>query len=214
MYAIYVHKKKNTDYIFYVGQAKTKYRPYSTYFRNKHWHHIVNKYGFDVEIWCSNLDKQTADSVERFLINAIGRNDLGNGQLVNMTDGGEGNTGLTFTPEHKEKLSNAHKGLNTWSKNKLLGKHHSDATKNKMSKSHIGLTPWNKGKSLSIETRRKISESKQKQFKIQQILQYDLSGNFIAEWQSNELTINHVIACCKGQRKTAGGFIWKYKDDI
>ena len=48
--------------------------------------------------------------------------------------------------------------------------------------------------------------------------QYDLKGNFIRTWDSiliakNELNIgNHISECCKGKRKTAGGFIWKYKD--
>ena len=49
------------------------------------------------------------------------------------------------------------------------------------------------------------------------ILQYDLKGNFIKEWESmaearRQTNISHICCCCKGQRKTAGGFIWKYKE--
>ena len=49
------------------------------------------------------------------------------------------------------------------------------------------------------------------------ILQYDLNGNFIKEWESSSIVklhlgiTNHIAACCKGKRKTAGGYKWKYK---
>ena len=51
------------------------------------------------------------------------------------------------------------------------------------------------------------------------ILQYSKSGEFIKEWPSaleveRVLDINnsHIIQCCKGKRKSAGGFIWRYKE--
>lgn len=49
------------------------------------------------------------------------------------------------------------------------------------------------------------------------VLQYDLEGNFIKEWPSakevyRELNICHVTACCRGERKWAGEFIWKYEN--
>lgn len=47
--------------------------------------------------------------------------------------------------------------------------------------------------------------------------QYDLKNNLIKNWSSikdasNELKISdtHICSCCKGKRKSAGGFIWKY----
>ena len=47
------------------------------------------------------------------------------------------------------------------------------------------------------------------------VLQYDKDGNFIREWGRTmdirrELNL-HVGACCRGERKTCGGYIWKYK---
>ena len=49
------------------------------------------------------------------------------------------------------------------------------------------------------------------------IEQYDLKNNFIRSWSSikdasNKLKISdgHICSCCKGKRKSAGGFIWKY----
>lgn len=49
------------------------------------------------------------------------------------------------------------------------------------------------------------------------IKQYDLQGNLIREWDTikeaeQQLKIYQISKCCRGKRKTAGGFIWKYKD--
>lgn len=51
------------------------------------------------------------------------------------------------------------------------------------------------------------------------VLQYDLEGNFIKEWKStaecgrNGFCNHHVAACCRGERKTHKGFIWRYEKD-
>ena len=50
------------------------------------------------------------------------------------------------------------------------------------------------------------------------VLQCDLNGNFIKEWESQieansclKICNSSISACCNGKRKTAGGFIWRYK---
>ena len=59
----------------------------------------------------------------------------------------------------------------------------------------------------------RISKSQMKK-----ILQFDLTGNFIREYDSIKEAKNlnnfstHIGCCCKGIRKTANGFIWKYKE--
>ena len=54
----------------------------------------------------------------------------------------------------------------------------------------------------------------------QSIIQLSLSGDFIDEYNSvieadKKLHINQssIVKCCKGKRKTAGGFKWMYKED-
>ena len=66
-----------------------------------------------------------------------------------------------------------------------------------------------------------LPPSKYKNKTIKSILQYDMSGNFIKEWDSianasKELKIgsNCITTCCKGKYKSSGGYIWKYKSDI
>ena len=70
----------------------------------------------------------------------------------------------------------------------------------------------NIGKHLSEETKRKMSESLSKP-----ILQYTKEGEFIKEWVSGieafrVLGINngHISSCCQGNRKSAGGFFWRF----
>ena len=49
------------------------------------------------------------------------------------------------------------------------------------------------------------------------VLQYTLDGVFIREWKStaecgrNGFNQGNVAACCRGERKTYKGFIWRYK---
>jgi len=57
------------------------------------------------------------------------------------------------------------------------------------------------------------------------VMQYDLQGNFIKEYPSyreaqRQTGINSIDVVCRGARQkgrkqaTAGGFIWKYKEDV
>ena len=51
------------------------------------------------------------------------------------------------------------------------------------------------------------------------ILQFSKDGTFIKEWPSmseagRQLGIAHICNCCKGRLKSAGGFVWKYKDRL
>ena len=50
------------------------------------------------------------------------------------------------------------------------------------------------------------------------VIQYDLKNNFIKEWKNGhiaekKLEIKHINAVCLGKRKTAGGYIWKFKEE-
>ena len=52
------------------------------------------------------------------------------------------------------------------------------------------------------------------------VKQYDLKNNFIKEFLSMEsasietkTNYGSIANCCRGKRKTANGFIWKYDDN-
>lgn len=57
---------------------------------------------------------------------------------------------------------------------------------------------------------------------MRKVNQYNLQGNFIKQWNSitdflkeNNLNLknSNITTCCKGKRKNAYGFIWKYSDE-
>ena len=52
------------------------------------------------------------------------------------------------------------------------------------------------------------------------VLQYSLDGTFIKEWKSTKdvqrnlgFDNSHISACCKNIRKSAYGYLWKYKKE-
>jgi hypothetical protein len=74
-----------------------------------------------------------------------------------------------------------------------------------MSKTKKGKTP----KNIDYFKKSKIIDS---------VIQYDLNGNFIKEWESvNDVKINfnikNINLVVNKKRSSAGGFIWRYKSD-
>ena len=105
--------------------------------------------------------------------------------------------------ESKQKMSESH-----------IGKHHSEESKKKISEALSGEKNPMYGKHHSEDTKKKISESKG----VNGIIQYSKDGKFIAEYPSimeaerqTGCNNSHIGSCCKGERKSTGGFIWKYK---
>lgn len=109
MCVVYVHRRLDNSSVFYVGIGKST-RPYEKIGRNKHWHNIVNKTPYVIEIVQTNLNWEDAAKEEKRLISFYGRNDIKKGNLCNLTDGGDGAYGVVFTNERKLKISLAHKG--------------------------------------------------------------------------------------------------------
>ena len=170
MAVVYLHKRKDDNSVFYVGIGKTERRVNSKDSRNNHWKGIVNKYGYYAEVTHKDIIWEEALSIEKYLIEFYGRNDLGKGNLVNKTDGGEGfinfseetlkvireknigrkhtketiekMKGRKLTKEHKQKLVAAH-----------IGKKLSEEAKEKVRQ-------FQKNKIVSDETKKRLSEAR------------------------------------------------------
>ena len=159
---VYAHYRNDTNTIFYVGLGKHK-RSNSRRSRSQHWHNIVNKHGYRIDIIHEKLTYELAGQVEMHLIEFYGRKDFGLCHLVNRTDGGAGVSGIIRVasqetrykmrtslkisqnkPEFKEKISKIHKGksLSVETRNliSIAGTNRivSQETRDKISKLHTG----------------------------------------------------------------------------
>ena len=111
MTIVYQHIQLNTNKVFYIGIGKTEKRAYNkTNHRSKYWKNIINKHDYKIEILFNNLTWKEACQIEKYLIKYYGRRDLKTGNLVNLTDGGDGCVGRIFSKETREKMSNSQKG--------------------------------------------------------------------------------------------------------
>lgn len=124
---VYLHKRKDNGQVFYVGIGDSK-RPYriSKSHRNSYWWNVFQKYGVEVEVINTGLSIDEACEVEKELIAAFGKR--GEGQLVNLTDGGEYSDGYKHTPEMIEQFKITRQG-----KQNSLGRVLTDETKAKIS---------------------------------------------------------------------------------
>ena len=144
---LYRHIRLDKNEPFYVGigsddkykRAKTKQK------RNDHWHNIVAKTNYRVDILLDDLTWQEACDKEVEFIKLYGRANLKKGILCNLTDGGDGQVGFVFSKESKDRMSESHKGQVAWNKDKTGV--FSDETLKKMSESH---------KNISEETRNRM----------------------------------------------------------
>jgi group I intron endonuclease len=155
MAIVYEHLRNDTNEVFYVGIGENEKRAYSKYNRNPYWHNIVNKHGYTINIIHTDISWKYACEIEKELIAKYGRKNLGLGNLVNCTDGGDGVFGLVHSEETRQKMSEAIKGK----KNHMFGKTHSEESRQKMSEALKGEKNHMFGKTHSEETRQKMSEA-------------------------------------------------------
>ncbi|MEI8286754.1 MAG: NUMOD3 domain-containing DNA-binding protein [Actinomycetes bacterium] len=151
----YAHINKDTNKIFYIGKgAKNRYKSIAR--RNKYWHNIVKKYGFNAEILAYWASEKEAFDHEMLLISCF--KDMGY-KLANMTDGGEGISGYKHSQENKLKMSK--KTLSKETKIKIglahLGMKRSDKAKQNMSNAQKSIVNRQRPP-CSEETKKKISQ--------------------------------------------------------
>ena len=191
MYTVYAHRnlKNGKSYVGMTSQ-EPKYRwDNGKGYKNqpKIWADIQNSdwnSDWQHEILGKFENEQDALKYEAFLI----------AMLDTVRNGYNSSTysSYGFTEETRKKISESMTG----EKNPLYGKHHSEDTKRKMSEAHKGKIYAN----------------------TKPILQFSKNGELIAEYSSlteaerqTGCNNSHICECCKGERKSARGFIWKYK---
>jgi hypothetical protein len=104
---VYEHIRKDTGAVFYVGKGHGS-RHCSKRNRNQYWHNVVNKAnGFDFRIVYEDQSEELILLAEIEKINQLRMLGV---TLVNLTDGGEGITGLKHSEESKRLMSQKLKG--------------------------------------------------------------------------------------------------------
>lgn len=223
-YTVYMHIcPNNKKYIGITKQLPEKrWLNGKGYQTNNYFYKAIKKYNWDNikhEILYTNLTKNEAEQKEIELIDYYKSNQRKFG--YNIQNGGnvhcvseKTKQKISKTIKEKEIYKNNpncfKKGHKPWTTGLKLSEEHRKI----LSKAHIGLklTPIQKEKVLKVLKHNQLKRRKP-------ILQYDKNGVFIQEWDSaneveKQLKINHshIGQCCKGERKTSGGFIWKYKN--
>jgi hypothetical protein len=198
--------------LFYIGKGKGNRAYKFSLKRNYHWKNIVKKYGNPIVNILANWNtEKEAFEHEKVLIDSFRK--LGY-KLVNMTNGGEGTSGIKKTEDQKKAISLKQKGR--------VGVKPNEETRKKMSLARIGKTPWNKGIvgiiKASEETKQKLRASKTR-YKTSPLKYISTNINTlerktyigIRALKENGMEISSVHRCINGTRKHHRNCTWQKK---
>lgn len=233
---VYVHRYASgpkKGQIFYVGKGVNA-RHKSISGRNKHWHNIVNKYGFISHIVFRFRNEECSFSFEVALIKNLGKENL-----CNISDGGERNSGWNHSEDWRIAASKMRSGEN----NPNYGRTMCEDQKKSISLSLKGRPSPKKGKASNHD---KISQSQK--MKLLHALPSDENPFFFSQKNKTQgmkiklskpvktscgkvffgineasrwlrdngfksATHGPISLCCAGKRKTAYGYKWSYVDE-
>jgi NUMOD3 motif len=133
--------------VYYIGKGKGN----RAWQRHKGCNACPPKDNSHIVIMEDNLTEIGALALERRYIRWYGRKDLGTGILRNLTDGGDGVSGIIRSEEVRKRMSDAQTG----EKHHFYGKQHNPETIEKLRNAKIG----KKRTPFSEEHKRKIKES-------------------------------------------------------
>ena len=199
MAIVYQHRRKDNNSIFYIGIGKDKNRAYSNKNRTKHWINIVSKYDYGVDILIDGLNYENAREVEIGMIKSYGRKDWGLGELVNLTDGGQGSNGYKHPKEVILKIS---------------GKNNHKYGKGYLQKGELNYMYGRKAELSPMYGRKGSLNHKSKK-----VYQFSKDGLLIQEYGSvreaeriTKISSASISMCCNNHPNYshAGEFIWKY----
>ena len=205
MYCVYKHTAPNGKiYIGITGRNPLRrWNNGNGYRNNPHFWNAIKKYGWKNirhEILLDGLAKEEAERHEILLIKS---HDSANPLYgYNKSSGGGCNTGYTWrlSETQRKNQSNAQKRIHAEGRGNVF-------------KNQSGSNNAFYGHRHSAEARDKISKAQ-----YNPVLKYSKNGEVLAEYDNPyqaqiQTGAKHVLECCKGLRKTAGGYHWKYKEE-
>ena len=235
-YCVYCHVTPSGKR--YIGISKDPVKRWNSgkgYVKNYHFFRAINKYGWeniDHDILESGLTAEEAKTKERELIEFYKTTDRKNG--YNLRDGGDGSfssysralmskhrigntnsAGRELSSETKTKISDSLKDYYNGCEGTFLGKHHTAETILKL-----------KNRSVSDETRKRMSKNHanvkgKNNPAARAVYQYSVDGVLIHRYdcitqaaRENGIDNSSIGKCCHGKKKTAGGYVWKFANDV
>jgi hypothetical protein len=228
-YYLYQYYRLDKNEPFYVGVG-TRYTRPTDFNRaktvrnhNKVCGYIINKTEYIIEILEESDDYCYMKQREIEFIGQYGKIINGTGTLANITDGGEGLLGYSPNNKNIYVYSKAGEFIKEFASAKLAAEYFKASTSH-ISRSASMQNQLVKGyqfrffKADNIPAILDVKE-KMRQTKSRAVIQFNLSGSVIKEWESitgasTKLHIcsTHIHSCCSGKGITAGGFQWKYKE--
>jgi hypothetical protein len=227
-YLVYTHTRLDTNQVFYIGKGKVG-RIRQTSNRNKYWQNIVKKCnGFKSDILAGNLTEKEALSFEILMIKKLRESGL---KLCNLTNGGDGTSGLKHSAETRALFSKQRKGRPSptkgikFSAERIefmrqvhLGRKQSEEWKQNAAKAKIG-------RNVSKETREKIANSHRgKKLSIERyycslkpVICLTTKEWFISIAEASRkfnIPSTNISRCCKGIFKQIGGHNFIYAPNI
>lgn len=252
MHYIYRHVRLDTNEVFYIGMGTKKKRSYfkihaseynraySHIGRNVFWKRVVNKTLHKVDIMYESNDYDDIQNKEREFVKLYGRRDLGLGTLVNLTDGGEGQTNATVSETTRKKMSES--GIKRFAdmlkrrktsvyiynlEGEFIKKEESiplAAIFTGVSRSNIYLVLNEKYKQTSgfvfhkeymgDKIQKNNRGIRRKVLQINKITKQIIATHDSARAASRTTNIGHknISRVCAGLKKSTGGYIWKFAE--
>lgn len=237
-YCVYIHTSpSNKRYIGITSQKpERRWRNNGNgYSDSPVFFNAIKRYGWDNfnhEIMLSGLSYEEAEMYEVMFIRLFRSTDRRYG--YNMESGGTSGKRLSELTKQKLSIANAGKGnpdalrkwiLNNgpWNKGTKGLTSHTDDWKKNMSQKMSGKNNPAYGKDYS--NKRNYAEENHPKGKdhwhATLIKQYDKEGNYIRTFETitavahalgknTAYDVSNVVACARGRRKTAYGYVWKY----
>ena len=160
-----------------------------------------------------NVDEITALAKEKQLIEQYGRVRCGTGPLLNKSAGGY-NSGVTEKPVTQYDLDGAFIAHHQSVKKAALA---TNANASYITACCKGKRKSSGGFQWTYKDATAPTNYTKQYFK--PVLQFDLNQALIAEFPSlthaqnaTGVELHNISECCRGRSKTAGGFIWRYKE--
>lgn len=227
-YKVYAHiSPTNKIYIGITKQQKVneRWRKGKGYIKNDHFYRAILKFGWDNFkhiIIIEDLSKDMACEIEKYLIKKYKTNDYNYG--YNICDGGEGCNGLKgsknpnyghkWSEEQKQKMSKIKKDLHIhhteeWKKEQ--SKRTKELWKNSEYREKCGNTCKGRVGELHPMFGKKGKDNPNSKI----VLCVETNEIFYSASEASKAkNCNHSKICmvCRGERKTCGGFTWRYID--